>query len=104
MGELVGTSLFDFKDEECAKCGMEKHGESTRDCCKDVSITIKSDGSHTLSQAVYDFNSYPVLICAAHLPPVNFEIPKNLDQASYHSHSPPLSKHSLFLQFGNFRI
>ncbi len=56
MGELVGTSLFDLKDDECGKCGMIKHPPASKDCCKHISIVFKTSDSHIFSQMVYDFS------------------------------------------------
>jgi hypothetical protein len=58
MDELVGISLFDFKDDECLKCGMDKHGKESDGCCKDVSISVKSGDSHDKPQTTYDTNSF----------------------------------------------
>ena len=104
MGELVGVSIFSLKDDECGKCGMEKHSEASKDCCKDVSITIKADDSHTFSQTVYDFNSFTFLLPAIQVVAVNLDISEAGTENLYRAHSPPLLKHPLFLQFGNFRI
>jgi len=104
MGELVGMSIFNTKNKACGKCGMEKHTEASKDCCKDVSIVIKSGDSHTFFQPVYDCNSF----CPA-LPEINFTIcdvrvnPHN-NTTTYRAHSPPLLKHPLFLRFSCFRI
>lgn len=104
MGELVGTSLFDLRDDACGKCGMEKHTEESKDCCKDLSITIKTDDPHTFSQTVYDFNSFEFLLPAIQLVSSNASITETQTENLYRVHSPPLLKHPLFLQFGNFRI
>lgn len=104
MGELVGTSMFSLKNDECGKCGMQKHTEASKDCCKDVSITIKNNDSHTFSQPVYDFNSFAFLLPLVQLATVNPDIRQAQTENLYRAHSPPLLKHPLFLQFGNFRI
>ena len=104
MGELVGMSIFSLKDDECEKCGMEKHTEASKDCCKDVSITIKNNDSHTFSQTVFDFNSFTFLLAPIHVATVNLDIPEAKTENSYWAHSPPLLKGPLFLRFNNFRI
>jgi hypothetical protein len=104
MGELVGTSLFSLQDDECGKCGMEKHTEASKDCCKDVSTTIKTDDSHTFSQTVFDFHSSIYTLPATYIVDANLNIPETQTENLYRAHSPPLLKHPLFLQFRNFRI
>jgi hypothetical protein len=104
MGELVGASIYSHKDDECGKCGMKKHTESGNDCCKDVSITLKTNDSYTFSQPVYDFNSFSVLLPASQFATISLDIPEAQTENFYLAHSPPLLKHSLFLRFGNFRI
>lgn len=104
MGELVGTSLFDLRDEECGKCGMKKHTEASKDCCKDVSIVIKTGDSHTFSQAVYDFSSISFNIPAICFISTDINFPKESTETLYRAHSPPLSKNPLFIQFGDLRI
>src|SRR5688572_29776877 len=103
MGELVSSSLFDSKDIACGKCGMEKHTEASKDCCKDVSIVIKTGDSHTFPQTVYDFHAFALILPAIHFISPGFNIPAVLTENLYRAHGPPL-KHSLFIQFRNFRI
>jgi hypothetical protein len=104
MGELVGTSLFSLKDRKCGKCGMEKHTEESKDCCKDVSIDIKTKDSHTFSHAAIDLPVFNVVV-------PDFEYSYSAATVSIiptentcRAHSPPLLKNPLFIQFGNFRI
>jgi hypothetical protein len=104
MGELVGTSMFSLENDECGKCGMKKHTEASKDCCKDVSITIKNSDSHTFSQTAYHFNSFTFLLPAIPVATVNLDIPEAQTENLYRAHGPPLLKRPLFLQFGNFRI
>ena len=104
MGELVGTSLSSMQDDECEKCGMDKHTEASKGCCRDVSITVKSNDSHTFSQAAYDVSS-PLIV----LPPVAFVsagiiFRETSTENFYRAHSPPLLSEPLFLRYGNFRI
>jgi len=103
MGELVGASLFDLKSKECGKCGMKKHSEASKDCCKDVSIVVKTGDSHTFSQTVYDFNFLSIIPNA---PSILWgtKIFKEEDAKLYRAHSPPLLKYPLFLKYQNFRI
>ena len=102
MGELVGTSLFDLRNEECGKCGMKKHTEASKDCCKDVSIVAKAGDTHTLSQIAYDFAITAIVI------PHNFmavvTLPKGQSKSSYQAHSPPQTYHRLFLKVRDIRI
>ena len=104
MGELVGTSLFDMRDDECGKCGMKKHTEASKNCCKDVSIVIKVGDSHTFSQPVYDIHSFTYILPDIYFVTADLSIPKGKTENSYRAHSPPLQKNPLFIQFGNFRI
>lgn len=104
MGELVGISLSSLQDEACGKCGMEKHTEANADCCKDTSIIVKAEDSHTYSQAVYDLNSQTFLLPAIHFVSTSTSIQQIQTANLYRAHSPPLLNHSLFLRFGNFRI
>jgi hypothetical protein len=104
MGELVGISLLDLRDDACAKCGMEKHADGSKDCCKDVSITIKTGDPHTFSPTVHDFNSFEFILPAIQLVPSKVNITEAQKENLCRAHSPPLLKHPLFLQFGNFRI
>lgn len=104
MGELVGASLFDLKSKECGKCGMKKHTEASKDCCKDISIVVRTGDFHTFSQTVYDFN-FPSLIIPE-VPSIICDVRtfQEEDSKRYRAHSPPLLKYSLFLQYQNFRI
>lgn len=104
MGELVGTSLFDLRDEECGKCGMKKHAEASKDCCQDVSIVIKAGDSHTFSQTVYDFNSISFTIPPICLFFTNLDFPIVQTEKLYRAHGPPLLKIPLFIQFRDLRI
>jgi hypothetical protein len=104
MGELVGTSLFDLHDEACGKCGMPKHTEASKDCCKDVSIVIKADDAHTFSQTVYDIQAYTFILPDVHFIANSFNIPAFQTVNAYRAHSPPLLHLPLFIQFGSFRI
>jgi hypothetical protein len=104
MGEWISFSLYQEADKECGKCGMEKHTEESKDCCKDISIVAKSDNDHPYSQFSYDLSS-PVLT----LPPLtaqeNLTYPTcSIAQILYRDHSPPLHLIPLFIQFQNFRI
>lgn len=104
MGDLVGTSLFDFRDDACGKCGMEKHTEESKNCCKDVSITVKSDDTYTYSQP--DFNMPPQLaaIFPMQLSPINIAFLPGQPEKILGLHSPPLLTQCLFIRFGNFRV
>lgn len=104
MGELAGVSLFDLKSKECGKCGMKKHTEASKDCCKDVSIVIKSGDAHTFFQPVYDFNSFSLAIPENRFTVCDVRIKQDSNNTTYRAHSPPLLKYSLFLQYQNFRI
>ena len=104
MGELVGASLFSLRGEACGKCGMEKHTEASKDCCKDTSIIIKADDSHTFSQAIYDVNSQTFILPDIHFVSGSLSIQPTQIANLYRAHSPPLLNQSLFLLFGNFRI
>jgi hypothetical protein len=104
MGEWVSFSLYHKADKECGKCGMKKHTEESKDCCKDISIVAKSDKPHPYSQVSYDLN-LPVPI----LPPLTGQESLThptcgIAQILYRDHSPPLHPTPLFIQFQNFRI
>lgn len=104
MGELVGSSLFNTRNEACGKCGMQKHTEESKDCCKDVSILIKSGDSHIFSLPVYDFNSFPTVIPENHFTICDLRIKQNSNNTTYRVHSPPLLKYPFFILHQNFRI
>ena len=104
MGELVGTSLFSLQDDECGKCGMKKHTDASKDCCKDITVVIKNAESHTSSQVVYDFSSLTFDLPNAALASCDLQIEDSPVNKIYRAHSPPLRKVPLFLQLGNFRI
>lgn len=104
MGELVGSSLFNTRNDACGKCGMQKHTEENKGCCKDVSIVIKSGDSHTFSLPVYDFNSFLTVIPENHFTICDLRIKKNSNNTTYRVHSPPLPECPLFIQHQNFRI
>ena len=104
MGELVGLSLFNTRNNACGKCGMEKHTEESKDCCKDVSIVIKSGDSHTFFQPVYDYNSFWLAIPENSYTICGVRVKPHSNKATYCAHSPPLLKYPLFIQHQNFRI
>ena len=104
MSELVGTSLFDLKNKECGKCGMKKHTEESKNCCKDVSIVVKPGDSHTFSQPAYDLNFFSLTTPEIPFAIYDVRIKRERNIITYRTHNPPLLNHSLFLRFGNFRI
>lgn len=104
MGELTCTSLFDLQDDDCGKCGMKKHTEASKGCCKDISIMIKSGDSHTFSQTVYNFHPPIFTLPVIYVISARFNISKAPTENLYRAHSPPLLKNLLFLQFGTLRI
>lgn len=104
MGELVGTSLFHPGDNECGKCGMKKHAEASKDCCKDVSIVVKAGGAHTFSQPDYNVLSFVFTLPPADVICTSLNIPQGNFKNLYRAHSPPLLKQPLFILFNNFRI
>ena len=104
MGELVGYSLINTENESCGKCGMEKHAEESKDCCKDVSIVVKTADSHTFFQPVYDVISFTLAIPENHSIICDVSIKQERNQKTYRAHSPPLLKYPLFIQHQNFRI
>lgn len=104
MGELVGSSLFNTNDKACGKCGMEKHTEESKDCCKDVSIVIKSGDSHTFFQPVYDLTSLSPAIPENNFTICDVRINPHSNNTTYRTHSPPLLEYPLFIQHQNFRI
>jgi hypothetical protein len=102
MGELVSTSLLGSNDSACGKCGMKKHTEAGKDCCKDVSIVIKNGDSHIFVQAVYNFHVLTFILPVIHFISPSFNIPAVQTENLLQAHGPP--KHPLFIQFRNFRI
>ena len=105
MGELVGISLFNTNNQSCEKCGMKKHTDESKDCCKDVSIVVKTGDSHTYSQSTYTFNIFSPAIPDNYFTTVKVII--NLDNNSttlYRANSPPLPEQPLFIRHRNFRI
>jgi hypothetical protein len=103
MGKLIGTSLFDLSEKECGKCGMKKHTEAGKDCCKDVSIVIKTGDSHTFSQVVYDLSSISAAAPAIYFAFTNINFSKAPEKL-YRVHGPPVLKNPLFIQFMDLRI
>jgi hypothetical protein len=104
MGELVGFSLFDTQSKACGKCGMEKHTEESKDCCKDVSIVIKPGDSHTFSQPDYNLTFCLLTIAESHFTICELRIKQSSNNTTYCSHSPPLLKQPFFIQYQNLRI
>jgi hypothetical protein len=104
MGELVGTSLFDLHNKECGKCGMPKHSEASKGCCKDVSIVVKASDAHTFSQTVYDFKGFTFIVPVTPYVATSINIPSSQTVNAFRAHGPPLLPLPLFIQFGNFRI
>jgi hypothetical protein len=104
MGELVGTSLFDLENKECGKCGMKKHTEESKNCCKDISVVVKTGDSHTFFQSVYDLTVFSIATPEKYSS--IYEIPSKQESNNilYGSHSPPLLEYPLFIQHHNFRI
>lgn len=102
MGELVGTSLFDLNDKECGKCGMQKHTEASKDCCKDVSVVAKAGDSHTFSQIAYDFGLPDIVI--PHTFTTLITVQKGQSKNCYQANSPPQIQHRLFLKVRDIRI
>jgi hypothetical protein len=104
MGEWVSFSLYHKADKECGKCGMQKHTEESKNCCKDISVVAKSDNAHSYPQVIYDLG-LPVLA----LPPLTGQVsftppPCNVIAKMHRDNSPPLHPTPLFIQFQNFRI
>jgi hypothetical protein len=105
MGELVNTSLFNTNDGQCGKCGMDKHTEASKDCCKDVPIVIKSGDSHTFSQTVYNFNYSPIILPDPPFYTSNVNFIEEMADNVFWSHAPPsVLKKPLYIQYHNFRV
>jgi hypothetical protein len=104
MGELVSTSLIGSNDPECGKCGMKKHIEASKDCCKDVSIVLKSGDSHIFHQAVFNFQDITFILPVIHCIPPRFNISAVQTENLLRAPGPPLLKYPLFIQYRNFRI
>jgi hypothetical protein len=104
MGEFVGASLLDLKEEECGKCGMQKHTEESKNCCKDVPIVIKTNDSHTFSQIAYDIGTSTFISPTVYFISDGLSILKAQTENLYRGHSPPLPSSSLYIRFQNFRI
>ena len=83
MGELVGTSLFDLSDSDCGKCGMKKHTEASKECCKDVSIVIKTGDSHTFFQTAYDFTLTAFIITPVYFISTNLNFAREETEKLY---------------------
>lgn len=104
MGEFDGYSLFRSPDKKCGKCGMEKHSQSSKGCCKDISVCLKATDSHNSSLVYSNASLSPVLA------PVFFCVvqgiildDQTIDTISW-AHGPGLLKKPLYLQHRNFRI
>lgn len=105
MGELVSTSMFPVTDSACSKCGMDRHTEKNKDCCKDVSVSVSTGEPHLYANACLTepakyFELTPSLYFVLIYPieePVASETP-------YLLQAPALYKRPLYLQHRNFRI
>jgi hypothetical protein len=105
MGELVSFSLFHANEKECGKCGMKKHTEESKNCCKDVLTVVKSHDSHIASQVVHDIGI--ISFTPAIVLPYTSDItqPCIIPYIMHSIHAPPLlQKQPLFIQHQNFRI
>ena len=104
MGEMVGASLFTLRDQECGKCGMEKHTNESKNCCRDISIFLKSGDDHTFPQFHYvstalSFTVHPVYYVVSEI-----NLSERSTQKNFRAFSPPLLKSALIIQYQNFRI
>ena len=104
MGELVGISLFDFKDDDCLKCGMDKHSKESDGCCIDVSVSVKSGDTHDYLQATYDINNLFFNLNLAPQWNLKTDWPTEDPKNFYPTHSPPGRRPSRYILFGNWRI
>ncbi|TWI82600.1 HYC_CC_PP family protein [Chitinophaga japonensis] len=105
MGKLESVSIFHGEDRECSICGMKKHTDASKGCCKDVTLSSgKSDDYHISSHVLATFNTsviFTPLIFNITVVQVSIQKPSI---TTYMAHAPPLQKQPLFLQFRNFRI
>ena len=100
MGEFEGSSLFHDTNNKCGKCGMEKHDQSDKDCCKD--IVIKSDDA----QLSTHFDYHLEILCVTQRELSHrfiFYIPE-IREPFADIKGPLLQPVSLFLWNNNFRI
>jgi hypothetical protein len=105
MGELISSSLFGSKGDECGKCGMKKHTEDAgKDCCKDVCIVVKSGDLHTFSQTVCTLPAFQFISPLIPFLSFNFSIPRTYIKNLFRPHSPPALHHPLFILLQTFRI
>lgn len=104
MGELVGNSLFSSQDSPCVKCGMESHGKENDNCCKDVSLLLKTGDSHIYSQVYYDFNFSLADISSFSPESSTISVYKRFAYPVCKAHSPPLLNTSIIIRQHGFRI
>jgi hypothetical protein len=104
MGELASMSVFAATDKECDKCGMEKHSNDSKGCCKDVTvISVKSEDHHMASEILSDFGVFSFIIPPANSAPAFQSNPVSL-KSPYTFYPPPGLKQPYFIQYSNFRI
>lgn len=104
MGEMVGASLFSLRDQKCGKCGMEKHTEESKNCCRDISIVLKSGDNHTFTKLHYVSNAVSLTVPPVFYVVSEINLNKQTTQKIYPALSPPLLTSSLIIQYQNFRI
>jgi hypothetical protein len=104
MGEYVGSSLFNSGEGRCDNCGMKKHAEAGNDCCKDISVAVKTGEDHNFFQASYDISFLLLAIPEPAFITFNTAINLACFAVNYRMLSPPLAKHPRFIQYQNFRI
>lgn len=102
MGRLVEIT-FSAPAQLCAGCGMETKKES-KDCCKDVQLSLKSGDRHTSPGAYHSAPTppiFPVNVTTSFIKPtpvVEADIP-----ATHSFHSRPRSL-PLYLMLLNYRV
>ena len=104
MGEWVSSTLYHVSDQECSKCGMKKHTEESKNCCKDISVVVKTDNAHLYSQFIYNYDCQVLTLCALTSPVIAVRLSYQATSEMYKGNSPPLLQNPLFIQFRNFRI
>ena len=91
MGKLAGAGFGHHSSKTCDKCGMDKAGQKSKDCCKDEHKFIKSQTDQDAAVAVFNLLQ-PIAVA---LPIPYFEIPAvavvTLATKSPISQSPPQS-------------
>ena len=104
MGQLVNCTLINSQSGICSKCGMEKHPDHEKDCCKDISLLVKTSHSHLLIPVNVEVNGQYTGISENLYFQYRYVTDVQLNIYSKKSADPPRQNLSLFICNRNFRI